>query len=256
MRRLRHTAFIVFVFCVVFGVSRAAVQTPAPAQPKPDPGSKKARLTPQFSSAEKGSFKILVEGEPKGSEEFEIVPSGSQVLAKGAIRLTVSRGDVPVNYSMQSEVVMKPNGDPISYTMVQKTPGYAATIKMNFTLDKATAEFNTGSGTERREYQLDSDVTILDDNVFHHYILLVHRYDFDKGGLQEFSAFIPQESLGGILRVILKGDERAEIDGKPVDVQHLLVDTNDLKMDLFVEGKDHRLVKIEVPSSKVVVVRQ
>lgn len=39
-------------------------------------------------------------------------------------------------------------------------------------------------------------------------------------------------------------------------LQHLLVDTNDLKLDLYVEGNQHRLVKMEVPSSKVVVVLQ
>lgn len=98
-------------------------------------------------------------------------------------------------------------------------------------------------------------MAILDDNVFHHYALLARRYDYDRGGLQEFYAFIPQESIGGILHMTLKGDEKVEVNGKSMAVQHLLVDTKDLQLDLYVDGPNHRLVKLVVPSSNVVVER-
>jgi hypothetical protein len=85
--------------------------------------------------------------------------------------------------------------------------------------------------------------------------LLARRYDYDRGGLQEFSAFIPQESVGGVLRMMYKGDEIIQVGGKALSVQHLVIDTSDLKLDLYVEGENHRMVKLEVPSSNVVVER-
>ncbi|MDD5543197.1 MAG: hypothetical protein PHX83_08485 [Acidobacteriia bacterium] len=228
------------------------------AQTRPvqkSPRSSSAKQNASVPGEEKGVFKILVDGEPKGTEEFAITPQNGKIVARGKIHLAIARDEKPVEYLIETELQLQPNYDPIQYTLSQKFSGNTAAIKMNFTAGKAKVEFNTGSGTERREFDLAPDVTLLDDNIFHQYCLLVRRYNFDKGGLQEFSAFIPQESIGGILHMILKGDETVPVNNKPVTAQHLLVDTNDLKLDVYVTGSDHRLVKIVVPTANVVVER-
>jgi hypothetical protein len=223
---------------------------------KKETPKKKAKQGPQLSGTEKGVFKIVVDGEEKGTEEFEIAPVGNQFVAKGKIRLTVTRDDKPTQFLIESDLLMQSDYDPVRYTMVQKSDGNTSTAKMEFDRGTANAEFNTGSGSEKRQYQFEPGVALLDDNVFHHYVLLARRYNYEKGGLQELYAFIPQESIGGILRMNYKGDEKIEINGKSTEVQHLIVDTNDLKLDLYLEGPEHRLVKLEVPSSNVVVLRQ
>ncbi|MFI5173459.1 MAG: hypothetical protein ACHQKY_01275 [Terriglobia bacterium] len=231
-------------------------QSPAPANEKKQAAPQGAKTTAPLAGIEKGTFNIYVDAEQKGTEEFDLEPVGNQFVAKGKIHLTITRDENPVQYFIETELVLKPDYDPVRYSMAQKFDGNTSSIIMTFQANKATADFKTGSGTETRDYQLTPGVALLDDNVFHHYALLARRYNYDKGGLQEFSAFIPQESIGGILHIIYKGDETIDVGGKGVPVQHLLVDTNDLKLDLYVEGKEHRMVKMEVPSSKVVVVRQ
>lgn len=245
--------WVLSTFCLL--VCETSISAPARAQEKKDPSTQKSKTAPQVLGSEKGSFQIFVEGQEKGTEEFEVVPVGNRFVAKGKIHLTITRDEKPVQYFIDSELEMQPDFNPIRYTMVQKFEGNSASIKMLFGGEKATAEFITGSGTEKRDYQLAPDVAVLDDNVFHQYALLARRYNFDRSGLQEFSAFIPQESIGGILHVLYKGDEKIEVNGKTEEVQHLVVDTNDLKIELYVEGKDHRMVKMEVPSSQVTVVR-
>jgi len=245
--------WVLTAFCIL--VWEAIISAPAPAQEKKGSSTQKSKTGPQVQGSEKGSFKIFVEGQQKGTEEYEIVPAGNRFVAKGKIHLTITRDEKPVQYFIDSELEMQPDFDPIRYTMVQKFEGNSASIKMVFGNGKATAEFMTGSGTERRDYQLAPEVAVLDDNVFHQYALLAQRYNFDRSGLQEFPAFIPQESIGGILHVLYKGDEKIDVNGKTEEAQHLVVDTNDLKIDLYVEGKDHRMVKMEVPSSQVTVVR-
>lgn len=258
MKWLRPLVLLVFglLFTASLHVRLMNAQAPDSARGKKNSPPRKAKATPQLSGAEKGLFKIVVDGEPKGTEEFEISPAGDQFVAQGTIHLTVVRGDKPVQYLIESNLVLKSNFEPVRYTLVQKYEGNTATAKLDFQKGKASATFNTGSGSEQREYQLAPDVTLLDDNIFHHYVLLVRHYDFEKGGLQEFSAFIPQESIGGILRMTYPGEEKIDLHGKSVAVQHLIADTGDLKMDLYVEVEGHRLVKLEVPSSHVVVTRE
>jgi hypothetical protein len=257
MNRFRNSASHVLTsllgsFVLVFGLW---VPVSALAQSKTETPSKKSKTPAQLSGSEKGVFKILVENDPKGTEEFEIAPSGNQFVTRSKIQLTVIRGEKPVQYLIESELVLKPNFEPVRYRMVQKYEGNIVTAKMDFQPEETKAEFNTGAETELREYKLAPDVALLDDNVFCHYILLARRYDYDRGGLQEFSAFIPQESVGGVLRMMYKGDEIIQVGGKALSVQHLVIDTSDLKLDLYVEGENHRMVKLEVPSSNVVVER-
>lgn len=245
---------VLFISC--FLGFAAFAQPPAPSKEGKVPDAHKTRPNPLLTGSEKGAFNIYVEEQLKGTEEFDVEPVGNQFVARGKIQLTITRDEKPVQYVIDTELVLKPNFDPIRYNMTQKFEGNASSIKMTFQEGKATAEFTTGSGIERRDYQLAPDVALLDDNIFHQYALLAQRYDYEKGGLQEFSAFIPQESIGGVLHIIYKGDEKIDVGGKSVAVQHLLVDTNDLKLDLYVEGLRHHLVKMEVPSSKVAVVLQ
>ncbi|MBZ5554100.1 MAG: hypothetical protein LAO21_15395 [Acidobacteriia bacterium] len=254
VRRVIHGFSVPLIFCLM--ICAAYGQPPAPSKEGKGPAPRKAPSDPQLTGIQKGAFNIYVEDQLKGTEEFGVEPAGNEFVARGKIHLTITRDEKPVQYYIDTELNLKPNFDPIRYSMVQKFEGNTSSIKMTFQDGKATADFSTSVGTEKRDYQLAPGVALLDDNIFHHYALLAERYDYEKGGLQEFPAFIPQESIGGVLHIIYKGDENVDVGGKSMAVQHLLVDTNDLKLDLYVEGNQHRLVKMEVPSSKVVVVLQ
>ncbi len=253
---IRVSRLLGFVLLLCLGVHTGMVTAQAKdegrAKPGAAPSSKKPSVSP-FN--EKGSFKILVDRELKGTEEFEITSSGNECVAKGKILLSILRGDKPVEYLIETQLQMKLNLDPIHYSMVQRYEGNASAIKMDFANGKGHAEFDTGSGVEKRDYDLPDNVVVLDDNVFHQYAVLARRYDFDRGGLQEFYVFIPQESVGGILHMTLKGDEKVPVNGAFHEVQHLSIDTPDLQMDIYVEGDSHRLMKVMVPSSNVEVDR-
>jgi hypothetical protein len=101
---------------------------------------------------------------------------------------------------------------------------------------------------------LSGDVVVLDDNVFHHYVLLARRYDYSKGGVQEFSAFVPQQFLAGGISVADKGFENVQLGNKTLSLQHLLVDTGEIQISLWL-NKEHELEKISVPKSNVEVLR-
>jgi hypothetical protein len=94
-------------------------------------------------------------------------------------------------------------------------------------------------------------IAVLDNNLYHQYAILARIYDWSKRGTQTFSVLIPQELTPGSITVDWAGAVTA--DGKTYE--GLKVVTADLEVMLYLDP-DHKLVRMEVPSAKVAVVRQ
>ncbi len=220
--------------------SRNAVATPA---------------VPVFSGNEQGSFKILFGGEVIGQEKYQIVGEGSNFKASGEVRLTVDRGAEKATFNLRTMLQCSKTFEPVAYQILQESGNNKMRARVNFKSGMSQAVYETGRDTDSREIELKKDVLVLDDNVFHHYIILIRRFDFSKGGTQEFNAFVPQQFIAGGMSVEDKGLDSVSIGDKKVSLQHLLVDTGELQLDLWVNER-HELQKISVPKSNVDVVRE
>jgi hypothetical protein len=237
------------VWAVTWLVSEAA--TPAQTQKKD-----KAELAPLlYSGNETGSFKILFSGEEIGQEKFQIVEEASGVRATAEVRLAVERDNTKVAFDIRPNFQFSRLFEPISYQVVQQAGPNRTKAQVNFKPTMSEAVYDTGKETDTRQIQLKKDVLILDDNVFHHYIILAKRYDFSKRGVQEFSAFVPQQFIAGGVSVSDKGMETVQLGNKNLRLQHLLVDTGELQISLWLTEKGD-LLKLAVPKSSVEVVRE
>jgi hypothetical protein len=94
-------------------------------------------------------------------------------------------------------------------------------------------------------------IVVLDDNLYYQYAVLARVYDWNRRGTQTFSVLIPQELLPGTITVDWAGAVSAE--GK--SYEGLKVITSDLEVILYLDS-NHRLMRLEVPSSKAAVVRE
>jgi hypothetical protein len=145
--------------------------------------------------------------------------------------------------------------EPSAYQVTQDDGVLMRTVRVIFKPDKSERIYEAGNEHDSREIELKKDVIILDDNAFHHYILLAKRYDYVKGGIQEFSAFVPQQFMAGKISVSDKGKETIKMGEKGVVLQHLLVDTGELQINLWLDER-HELKKLSVPKSNVEVIRE
>ena len=204
---------------------------------------------------ESGSFRILFGGEEIGEEKFQIVEEASAFKATAEIRIAVDREKEKVVFLIHPVLQFTRSFEPLSYQVVQEAGPNKMRAKVNFKPGKSEAVYETGKETDTRQVELKKDVMILDDNVFHHYLVLVKRYDFSKGGQQEFSAFVPQQFLSGGVSVADKGKETVQIGNKNLSLQHLLVDTGELQISLWL-NESHELLKLSVPKSNVDVLRE
>jgi hypothetical protein len=228
-------SLLLVLFALTFGMAALA------AQKKAAPGS--------VLVSDKGKLNILLDGKSVGHEEFEISPTGSGWIAKGATSLTPPQG---ASSNVTGSLTLQPSGAPIAYdwsAQTEKTNG-AHVVFING-VAKMTLQMQ-GAHSFEQDLTFDSPaIVVLDNNLYHQYAVLARVYDWSRRGKQDFSVLIPQELTPGTLSVESLGS--ASIEGKPYET--LKVQTSDLELTLYLDST-HRLMRIEVPSAKVSVVRE
>ncbi len=233
-----------------------------------------------YSGSEKGQFRILFAGEEIGYEDFEISGSSKHFKASSSTELTISREEPeeqpeyldeedleeppprtprqpvpPVTFQIRSTLRFNELFEPETYEVVQDAGPNRMRANVRFLPDRSQVTYHSDDGIDQRRIELKKDVMVLDDNVFHHYLILSKRYDFSQGGIQEFSAFVPQQFLAGGIRISEVGREEIEIGGQTYWLRRLLIDTGELKVNLWLDEVD-RLKKLAIPDSEVEAIRQ
>ncbi len=197
-------------------------------------------------SREKGSFRILVNGQQIGKEQFEISPGGSGWIVRGTSDIHSPDGETHITGTLE----LHADGTPARYewsTQGAKKAGAA----ISFNGATATIQLNVdGARPYTQQFQFKSpQIVVLDNNLYDQYAVLARLYDREKGGVQTFSVLVPQELTPGSVTVESAGSQ--DVNGKKLD--ELTVKTEDLEVDLFLDGE--RLVRIVAPGSNAEIVR-
>jgi hypothetical protein len=198
---------------------------------------------------DKGKLTINLDGQTVGHEEFEIVPSGAGWRARGASEIKPPQGAAS---KITGTLTLQSDGAPIGYewtAQAEKTNG-AHIVFANGTA-KITLEMEGARPFEQTLAFNTPLIAVLDNNLYHQYAVLARVYDWTKRGVQSFPVLIPQELTPGTITVEATG--AANVDGK--SYEGLKVTTSDLEI-LLVLDTNHRLMRLEVPSAKVSVVRE
>ena len=146
-----------------------------------------------------GTFEIFAAGKNIGTETFEIRVREDQIEAQGNVHLQVEQNGKSVEVRTSSNLLLDPHLDPLSYTWSQKGT-QSSQLSVDFRTQPAHVRYKTVKGQDdQRDFHLEKDVVVLDDNVLHQYQLAVARYDAAKAGKQTFRAFIPQEAMPGMI---------------------------------------------------------
>lgn len=198
---------------------------------------------------DKGKFKVLLDGNVIGHEEFEISPSGGGWAAKATTHLSPAGATPSV---VTGNLTLEPNGSPISYEWTsQSDKSNSAHILFANGVAKMTVQLQ-GSRPFEQDLTFNSPlIVILDDNLYYQYVILARVYDWNRRGSQTFPVLVPQELLPGTITVDWAGAVSSE--GKTYE--GLKVVTSDLEVTLYLDS-NHRLMRLEVPASKAAVVRE
>jgi hypothetical protein len=215
----------------------------------PAHGAQKKVPTGSVFAPDKGKLDILLDGKSVGREEFEIASSGGGWTAKGTTKITPPQG---ASSTVTGTLTLQPDGAPISYewsSQAEKNNG--AHIVFANGVAKITLQIQ-GAHSYQQDISFTSPlIAVLDNNLYYQYAVLARLYDWSRRSSQTFSVLIPQELLPGTVSVDWAGAVNA--DGKAYE--GLKVTSSDLEIMLYLDT-NHRLMRLEVPSAKVVVVRE
>jgi hypothetical protein len=207
-----------------------------------------APASPSVFAQDKGKFTIQLNGKSVGHEEFELAPAGGGWLAHSTTDITPP--DAAASH-VTGSLTMQPDGAPISYewtSQAEKTNG--ARILFANGVAKITLQMQDAHPFEQDMSFGSPMIAVLDNNLYYQYAVLARLYDWSKGGAQNLPVLIPQELTPGSISVESTGSVNAG--GKSYD--GLRVTTSDLEINLYLDP-NHRLMRLEVPSAKVAVVR-
>jgi hypothetical protein len=202
---------------------------------------------PATFTADKGSFRILVGGQPIGKEDFEITANGAGWIVRGTSTLQAGTAMTRVTGTLE----LRADGTPVRYEWSSMGDKNASSAVV-FDGPIASVEPNKpGDFPYTQQFTFGSvPVVVLDNNLYDQYAVLARLYDWSKKGEQTFSIFVPQELTGGTATVESAGTQ--EIEGKKLE--QLRVKTEDLEVNLFLDGQ--RLVRIAAPASNAEIIRQ
>ena len=204
---------------------------------------------PSVFSPDKGKFRITINGQPVGSEDFEISQSGEAWIERSTMSAHVPGGG---EVKAKGELKLSADGAPIRYDWSAEAQKKATGV-VDFSNGTAKCSADLGGATPlRKDFTFTSPrIAVLDNNLYFHFGVLARLYDWKAGGKQTFPVLIPQDMVPGSISVESLGEQQAG-NTKYVAAR---VSSPDLEITIYLDA-NHRMMRLEVPSSNVTIERE
>lgn len=180
---------------------------------------------------ETGKFNILKDGRKIGTEEFTISTRGSGYTAEARTRISANGQNLELRSRMELDAQLFP-----TYYEVE-SKGNVMRLKVGQPYSEL--EIAVQGRVEPHDVRFPSGAAILDQNFFHHYLLLLYRQGISGATV---STLEPQTRRLGTILIRSAGDRTYELE------------TTDVKLVATTDAEG-RLVRLTVPSANVVVER-
>jgi len=212
--------------------------------PSPRPASDSG-FTP-----DKGRFRILQQGNEAGTEEFSFGPAGNNWVMEDETVIRVPGG---VEMRSSGQLRISADGTPRHESWsAQGDKKASGTVEFANGTAKTSASVAGAKQPVQRDFTFNSTrIAVLDNNLYGQYAILGRIYDWNAKGTQSFPVLIPQDATPGSIDLESLGTK--SVDGANLEV--LRVHSTDLEIQLYFDANFH-LVRLEVPTAKVVIVRQ
>ena len=180
---------------------------------------------------ESARFTVSVNGERVGTEEFSVSKDGSGFVVRGHTRLKVDGNSVDV----QSRMELDENLNPTFYEYRSQE----ILIRVRLASPVSEIEYTVDGQRTPYDVRIPTNGMIVDNNFFHHYLLLLYKVGREGG---ELPVFVPNEMQLGSVTVVPTGNLTYELD------------SSNLKLQATTDSNG-RLLRLVLPDSNVVVER-
>ncbi len=208
----------------------------------------------QKSSREEARFDIYVAGKEIGQEKFAVLFSADSSSSSSILNFR-DPGGKHRKVRIETQLDMDPQFLPRAYKLNLDVDGQKGAMNGRFMPGQAMFEYE-GTGSPVKRGLLAGDrYTLLDTNVFHHFIFIARLFDLSSAkDSQSVEVIVPQEMNNGTLRIREIGMEKLQAQGKKRDLHRLRADSGQLQIDLWIDDRNI-LYKIAIPNKKIEVIR-
>lgn len=207
-------------------------------------------LSAQSGASDSGTFQVLINGYPAGTEEFTIQQTGigenAEFVASARVELSLPSGTIELAPRLRASGFL---ADPVAYevtiggTSPQRIVGQVSSGRFS-------ARITSASGEQMREYVASAGAVVLDDGVAHHYFFLAQRA---RSG--SVPILIPRENRQVMATVTDLGEEEVEIGGRSIPLFHLVVrPTGGGERHVWVDSLN-RVIRVEIPDIEYLATR-
>jgi len=204
--------------------------------------------------SEEGAFKILVAGKEIGSEKYSLQVGENSVSTTSVMEFT-NPADGKQKVHLETRLETDLSYRPTSYQLTSEVGHKKGSILGQFSQDTAMFEYRQDGAPKKSGVMVGPRFTLLDTNIFHHYIFLARFFNLDSGeATQRFEVVIPQEGESGFLKVRQLGTEEIQLGSRKIDTHKFEADSGSLQITLWID--DSRILhKIAVPGLGIEVLR-
>ncbi len=207
----------------------------------------------QKGTREEGVYKIFLNGKELGTEKYWISVAAQSASSGSTLNFRNPYNDHQ-RIQLETKLEMTDRYVPRRYELKSDVDGKKGAVLGEFGPNEAMFTYSKDGAPQKQGVLVGKAFTVLDTNVFHHYVFLARLYDYNSGKEQQFEVVIPQEYDSGTLKVTELNKETIAVHGKKVQAHHLQVDSGSLRLDLWSDDA-HVLYKISVPSKGLEVLR-
>jgi hypothetical protein len=207
----------------------------------------------QFRSVDEAAFRISVNGQIVGREEFSIRQAGeggqAQVMLRGTVSLDLPSGTLELAPIMAIE-----GGNQGVSTYQMKVSGSETTeITVRMAGGRYLAKVNSNRGEELREFRAGSGSVILDAGVAHHHFLLTPFLDESTG--VSLTVLTPREGRQVRMSLTYVGEDQVPVGMEHLDARQFRLEGGDGTRDIWFD-EQWRILRVEIPAQGYLAERE
>jgi dienelactone hydrolase len=202
------------------------------------------------AATQSGTFIIYYGEKVTGSENWSLSTSEGEIQLKDQAQFKAAEMDFMVNMDLALDTLLSPQ----MLDLNGKVQAQTYKVTTEFSEGKAVSHMIKDGDTSATEVPLHENVFVLPNGVFYPYTFLVKKYDFEKGGKQEFFAYVVPVELS--LSIEDKGQEKVDFDTTFSLLQKLFVNLGGMVgINLWVD-KNQDIIKLSIPLQGIEVYRE
>ena len=208
----------------------------------------------QNISVDESAFRIYVNGEAIGREEFSIRQTGPRAQQRhilyGNVEMELPQGMVTLSPAMDA------SGSPLAVSDYQiKVAGAETTdIFIRVSGKRFLVRSVSAAGEQLREFRAGSGSVLLDEGIVHHHFLLSPFLESE--GAVSLTVFIPRAEAQQRMTLSLVGEEEVRVGGVLVSgARRFHLEGGEYSRDIWFDEQG-RILRLEIPSQGFVAERE